>query len=91
MDKKRFKIQMISPEQLREILRHRIPCSLFLAKEGRRWVAVDNSDGDAWTEEFSRKHQAIRWLHGKFEVCGKAKLRTRISEANGAAVPISEE
>ena len=24
--------------------------------------------GDAWTEEFSRKRQAIRWLRGKFEV-----------------------
>ena len=24
--------------------------------------------GDAWTEEFPRKRQAIRWLRGKFEV-----------------------
>ena len=27
-----------------------------------------NTTGDAWTEEFSRKCQAVRWLRGKFEV-----------------------
>lgn len=26
------------------------------------WVAVDNSTGDAWTEEFSSEENAIKWL-----------------------------
>ena len=26
------------------------------------WVAVDNRDGDAWTEDFRWKHHAVRWL-----------------------------
>lgn len=34
----------------------------FLCKSGKYWVAVDNSTGDAWTENFSTKHQAILWL-----------------------------
>lgn len=46
----------------------RTPSGLFLTKEGHKWVAVDNTTGDAWTEEFSRKRQAIRWLRGKFEI-----------------------
>ena len=65
---KNFKIQRISPERLRQIIERYAPRGLFLAKEGRTWVAVDNTTGDAWTEDFARKHQALRWLRGKFEV-----------------------
>ena len=64
----RVKIKQISPEFLGKVIEDRTPCGCFFAKEGRKWVAVDNSTGDAWTEEFSRKRQAIRWLRGKFEV-----------------------
>ena len=65
---KKLKIQRVSSELLGRIIEHRISSGLFLTKEGLKWVAVDNTTGDAWTEEFSRKHQAIRWLRGKFEV-----------------------
>ncbi len=67
--KNRVKIKRVSPDFLGKVIEDRIPCGHFLAKEGRKWLAVDNSTGDAWTEEFSRKHQAVRWLRGKFEVC----------------------
>lgn len=62
------KIQLVSSELLGRVIEQRTPCGLFLTKEGRKWVAVDNTTGDAWTEEFSRKRQAVRWLRGKFEV-----------------------
>ena len=65
---KKLKIQRVSSELLGRVIEHRTPSGLFLTKEGHKWVAVDNTTGDAWTEEFSRKHQAIRWLRGKFEV-----------------------
>lgn len=64
----RIRIYRVSPEYLCQIIDHRTPCGLFLTKEGNKWVAVDNTTGDAWTEEFSRKRQSIRWLRGKFEV-----------------------
>lgn len=64
------KIHRVSSEQLLSVIGRRTPIGLFLTKDGRTWVAVDNTTGDAWTEEFSRKRQAIRWLRGKFEVCG---------------------
>ena len=28
------------------------------------WTAIDNSTGDAWTEEFGSRMMAVRWLHG---------------------------
>jgi len=67
--KNRVKIKHVSPGFLGKVIDDRTPSGHFLTKEGRKWVAVDNSIGDAWTEEFSRKRQAIRWLRGKFEVC----------------------
>ena len=68
MDKERFEIQKVRPERLREMMCSSLPRGLFLTKEGRKWVAVDNSTFDAWTEEFTHKHKAIRWLRGEFEV-----------------------
>lgn len=64
-----IEIHRVSPAFLYRVIEDRTPCGHFLAKEGRLWIAVDNSTSDAWTEEFHRKHQAIRWLRGKFEVC----------------------
>ena len=63
------RIHRICPAQLLGVIDLRTPLGLFLTKEGRKWIAVDNSTGDAWTEEFYQKHQAIRWLLGQFEVC----------------------
>ncbi len=60
-----LEIKQVSPERLQEIVRRYAPCGCFLAWDGRKWVAVDNSTGDAWTEKFRWKHQAIRWLLGE--------------------------
>ena len=62
------KVHRVSSEKVMNVIDLRTPLGLFLTKEGRKWVAVDNTTGDAWTEEFSRKRQAIRWLRGIFEV-----------------------
>lgn len=64
----RISIRRVSVKRLQDVIEHRFPCDRFLAREGRKWVAVDNSTGDAWTEDFVWKRQAIRWLRGKFEV-----------------------
>lgn len=66
--KNRITIKHVSPKFLGKVIEERIPRGRFLTKEGRNWVAVDNSTGDTWTEEFPRKRQAIRWLRGKFEM-----------------------
>lgn len=56
------KIQKVDCHYLDEVIERRYPEGLFLCKSGKYWVAVDNSTGDAWTEEFSTKCQAIFWL-----------------------------
>ena len=63
------KIQHVGPDYLLKVIDQRSPLGLFLTKEGRKWVAVDNTTGDAWTEDFRWKRQAVRWLRRKFEVC----------------------
>ena len=68
MRHKKLHIQRVRSEHLLNVIDFRIPLGLFLTKEGGKWAAVDNSTGDAWTEEFRWRHQAIRWLRGKFEV-----------------------
>lgn len=62
------RVHRVSSEKALNVIDLRTPLGLFLTKEGRIWVAVDNTTGDAWTAEFSRKRQAVRWLRGKFEV-----------------------
>jgi hypothetical protein len=38
---------------------------LCLCKEGDKYVAIDDTSGDCWVEEFDTKLKAIRWLEGK--------------------------
>lgn len=64
----RTRIHRVSQEEVLNVIDFRTPLGVFLTKDGRKWVAVDNTTGDAWTEGFSRKHQATRWLRGKFEI-----------------------
>ena len=68
MGEESFEIQQVSVKRLREIIHQMAPSGRFLAKEGRTWIAVDNSTNHAWTEEFRKKCQAVRWLRGEFEV-----------------------
>lgn len=63
-----FEIRVVGPTVLRDVILTRLPLGLFLTKEAHRWVAVDNSDGNAWTEEFRSKRKAVRWLRREFEV-----------------------
>ena len=77
----RIRIHRVNQKRLLNVIDSRIPLGLFLTKEGHTWVAVDNSTGDAWTEDFARKRQAIRWLRGEFEVGNQTKRRVRINEA----------
>ncbi|MEY8232563.1 hypothetical protein AALA82_13225 [Oscillospiraceae bacterium 50-16] len=62
------RVYRVSSEKVMNVIDLRTPLGLFLTKEGRKWVAVDNTTGDAWTEEFSRKRWAVRWLRSKFEI-----------------------
>lgn len=41
------------------------PLGLFYLEEREKFVGIDNSTGDAWTEEFPDKESCLRWLTGE--------------------------
>ena len=57
-------IQEITIEQALEIIETREPLGLFLTKDGGKYVAIDNTSWDAWTEEFTDKKQCMDYLLG---------------------------
>jgi len=59
-------IQRVSLKNLDRVITRREPCGCFLSRENHMWIAVDNSTGDAWTEEFQSKRQAVRWHGNQF-------------------------
>ena len=67
-------IYKVTPDQLHDIVNSADregdywPLGLFYGREGDSWVAIDNSNGCAWTEEFDTETEAIAWLNGEFEV-----------------------
>jgi len=44
------------------IIETRKPLGKFYTKEDGKYIGIDNSTGDAWTEEFDSYHQMFRWL-----------------------------
>ena len=57
---------IISNEEASKIIDTREPLGLFLI-DGKdtltgKYVAIDNTTGDAWTEEFLTEEEAINWL-----------------------------
>lgn len=41
------------------------PLGRFYLEEDGKFVGIDNSDGNAWTEEFPDKASCLRWLEGE--------------------------
>ena len=62
------KITVILPIAANEVIEKRQPLGLFLTIDNNMWIAIDNSTGDAWTEEFYNSDVAIKWLNREIEV-----------------------
>lgn len=63
---KESEIKEISPAEMGEVIRDYSPRGRFLTKEGGGWVACDNTSGDAWTEDFETRAEAVGWLAGLY-------------------------
>lgn len=60
------------------------PYGRFLAKaEDGSWTAVDNSTGDAWTECFSHRDIAVRWLREDIDTDRAHELDDRRTAREG--------
>ena len=55
----------VSRKEAAEIIEFRYPEGYFMVKEDGKFVGIDNSDGDAFTEAFKSKERCIRWLAGE--------------------------
>lgn len=64
-----FEICQISKKQALPIILERKPLGLFFCEENHRFVAIDNSHGEAFAEEFDTAELCKDWLNGMFEVC----------------------
>lgn len=57
-------IKRVSQSEASQIIQTRKPLGLFYEYAGRWIVAIDNSEGEAWTEEFKTLSEAFKWLKG---------------------------
>lgn len=55
-------IRKISPLEAECIIAFRKPFGLFYLPDNSVYVGIDNSNGHAWTEEFSSLRECKRWL-----------------------------
>ncbi len=58
-------IKKITPEEADQIIIHCEPLGRFYTIVGKTYVGIDNSTGDAWTEDFRSLSSCKRWLNGK--------------------------
>jgi hypothetical protein len=56
------RIKKITTEQAASVIETREPLGLFYVLENGIYIGIDNSSGDAWTEEFSGLRKCRRWL-----------------------------
>lgn len=57
------------------------PLGLFYLKENAKFIGIDNSSGNAWTEEFSDLAACIAWLReGACPPFGGKRQRSRKAE-----------
>ena len=59
-----MKPKKVSRKAIRKIIETRRPIGLFYAKDHCFFVGVDNRTGDAWTRDFRRKKECLKWLKG---------------------------
>ncbi|MBW8347931.1 hypothetical protein K0H71_00550 [Bacillus sp. IITD106] len=59
----------ISQQESSKIIDKRNPLGLFYVKENDgTFTGIDNSDGNAWVEEFEKLDVCLAWLRREIEV-----------------------
>jgi len=66
-------IKEITKEAASKVIEMRRPQGRFFHMEGDKIIGIDNSTGDAWTEEFTNMKEFLNWITGSYEVTIKLK------------------
>jgi len=67
-DQNENNIERITPQRARKIINTRKPTGYFYTVEDGKYIAIDNQNRDAWTEEFKKYDKCIDFLKGKDSV-----------------------
>lgn len=62
-----MEIKYITRKEASAIIETRNPRGLFYETDNGFYVGIDNSNGDAWVEEFKTKEECFNWLRGTDE------------------------
>lgn len=60
-----YGIERITSKEASEIIENRERLGLFFMIEKNLIIGIDNSDGNAWTEEFGSLEECRKWLNGE--------------------------
>ena len=69
-----FKITKVTKEEANKIIETREPLGLFWFIYGDTFIAIDNSRGEAFVEEFDDKEECLQWLKDWFKKPGDEEL-----------------
>jgi hypothetical protein len=58
-------IKIINSAEREKIFDTSKPIGIFLIIESSGFTGIDNTTGDAWTEDFKDLSKCLRWLHGE--------------------------
>ena len=58
----------ITEQEAEEIILTRRRYGLFWVKENGKFIGIDNTSGDAWTEEFNDLEICILWLSSDISI-----------------------
>ncbi len=75
----------VSQQEANAIIEHRGPRGLFVLETGVEYIGIDNSTGDAWTEEFPDLTECMMWLAGEKEDAQAAKAQRKYETGDGPA------
>ncbi len=79
------KIKRIMPAQASEIIENRSPRGLFFCKEAEnRYIGIDNTTGEVWSEEFENYVDCMSYLHRKeYKLNHKLKTIRKVQKISG--------
>lgn len=58
-------IKIINSDEAKKVINTRKSRGNFLILENNGFTGIDNTTGDAWTENFTDLSKCLRWLHGE--------------------------
>lgn len=60
-------ITQLTRDEARVVIENRVPVRAFYTIDGETIIGIDNTTGDAWTEEFKDIETCVRWLNREEE------------------------